>query len=439
MKIGIVSQWYPPEPAFIPGSLAEELAARGHEVRVLTGYPNYPEGRIHRGYRQRWGHRSRHGRITVRRVPLYPSHDASALRRAANYASFALTSSVAAARYLRGVDALYVYHPPASAFAAAAVARLLHRVPVVLHVQDIWPDSVTASPMTPPGRAGQLLHSMLDQTMRRIYRTADSIAVIAPSMRDLLVERGADPAKLRVVLNWTDESLFRPVESSERARTALGHRDRCTVMYAGNLGAFQGVEAAVRAAAAVQHTETLDLVLVGSGTEETSIRALATELGTTNVRFLGRRSPNEMAALYGAADYQLVLLRDLPIFRGTIPSKLQAAFACGSPVLACAPGDSAAIVERSGAGLSCPPEDWRALAERFTQVASAAPAVRAEMARRARETYTAQMSMRQGVDQLEELLMSAAQRRTGVQRRTGLRRRSDATSGAAQSLTDVAP
>ncbi|MEH1124633.1 glycosyltransferase family 4 protein [Micromonospora sp. CPCC 206061] len=406
MKIGIVSQWYPPEPAFIPASLAEELAARGHEVRVLTGFPNYPVGVIYPGYRQQWNAWSTTGRITTRRVPLYPSHDSSAARRIATYASFAATSSVAAVRYLAGVDALYVYHPPATAFAPAALLRLLYRVPAVLHVQDIWPESVTASPMGPRPRG--LVDRALGLAMRQIYRMAHSIAVIAPSMRDLVVERGADPARVRVVLNWADESLFRPVEATEEARREIGYRGRCTVMHAGNIGPFQNICGAIRAAASVERASGVDLVLVGSGIAEGTARTLVADLGATNVRFLGRQEPARMAALYAAADYQLVSLLDLPIFRGTIPSKLQAALSCGSPVVVSAPGDCAGLVERNGVGLSCPPEDWRALADRFVRAASFSPAEHAEMRRRARASYEAHMSKRAGVDELEKMLKAAA-------------------------------
>jgi colanic acid biosynthesis glycosyl transferase WcaI len=411
MKVGIISQWYPPEPGFIVSGLAEELAARGHEVRVLTGFPNYPEGRVYPGYRQRWNHRETNDGVTVRRVPLYSSHDSSAVRRVANYTSFAVSSSLAAVRYLADVDVLYVYHPPATVFAAPALMRLLYRIPAVLHVQDIWPESVTQSSMAPAGAAGKLMHQSLATAMRRVYRSASSIAVIAPSMRDLVVERGADPAKVRVVLNWTDESLFRPVGATEAARHEIGYRGRCTVMHAGNIGRFQNLGDAVRAAAAVEHSGQVDLVVVGSGLEEDSVRALTRDLGTNNVRFLGRRHPSEMAALYGAAHYQLVSLLDLPIFRGTIPSKLQAALSCGSPVIVSAPGDAAQLVERSRVGLSCPPQDWRALADRFRQAAAIVPDDRADMARRARESYEAQMSMRAGVDQLEDMLLDAAGRR----------------------------
>jgi glycosyltransferase involved in cell wall biosynthesis len=115
-----------------------------------------------------------------------------------------------------------------------------------------------------------------------------------------------------------------------------------------------------------------------------------------------------MAALYAAADFQLVTLRDLPMFRGTIPSKLQAALACGSPVLVSVPGDCAELVERAGVGLACPPEDWRALADRMRQAAKLPAAERAEMGRRALETYRSLMSLRSGVDAIEEMLRAVA-------------------------------
>jgi glycosyltransferase involved in cell wall biosynthesis len=410
VRIGIVTQWYPPEPNHITGELAGELAARGHEVRVLTTFPNYPDGRVYPGYRQRWNDSTTTGNITVRRVPVYPSHDGFAMRRAANFLSFAATSSLAATRYLASVDAVYVYHPPATAFAAAAVARLVGRAPIVLHVQDMWPESVTASSMTPPGYRGRLLDRTLTATMRRLYRTASAIAVISPSMAELLVERGADPDKLRVVLNWTDEQLFRPVPATASARAAIGHRGRCTVMFAGNIGPFQRIGTAIRAAVAT-HGQ-VDLVIVGSGLEEPAARRLADGLGASNIRFLGWKPPEQMAALYAAADYQLICLRDLPGLRGTVPSKLQAAFACGAPVIVSAGGDAARIVESAGAGFTCPPEDAAALAERFAAVATLSPESRTEMARRAQRTYQERMSLRTGADQIEDLLLKASARET---------------------------
>ena len=179
MRIGIVSQWYPPEPPYIPADLATELAARGHTVRVLTGYPNYPNGELYAGYRQRWSTVESHDGVTVRRVPLYASHDSSGLRRAANYLSFAATSTAAATRFLKGVDAVYVYLTPATVFAAPAVLKALHGIPSIVHVQDVWPDSVVASPLAPRGPAGRAIDRALTAAVRQIYRLASGIAVIA--------------------------------------------------------------------------------------------------------------------------------------------------------------------------------------------------------------------------------------------------------------------
>ena len=408
MKVGVVSQWFAPEPVHLPGAVANDLAERGHEVRVLTGFPNYPEGRLYPGYRQRWKGRSTVNGCIVRRVPLYPSHDSSGVRRAVNYLSFAATSSAAAIRFLSSVDVVYVYLTPATVFTAPAVLRLLRGVPAVIHLQDLWPESVTASSMAPAGVTGRVVDRILHAAMRRVYRMASSIAVISPSMRDLVVERGADPARVRVVLNWADEAIFRPVDATASARRQLGHRNRCTVMYAGAMGEFQNIDDSVRAAAAVESTGEVDLVLVGSGVAEASARSLATELGAGNVRFLGRRPAEQMPALYAAADYQVVTLRNLPIFHATIPSKLQAALACGSPVVVSVPGDAAALVENAGIGFACPPENWRALADRFLQAVKTSPADRAEMGRRARDCYLSRMSQRAGVDQLEEMLTGAA-------------------------------
>ncbi|MEO3770979.1 glycosyltransferase family 4 protein [Micromonospora sp. B9E7] len=404
MRIGILSYHFPPEPAFIPGSLAEELAARGHEVRVLTGFPDYPGGHVYPGWRQRWHHETHSERLTVRRVPRYPGRAASTKARMASYLSFAGSATWVARRYLGDVDALYVFQLPATTFAAAGVLRLLGQVPAVLHVQDVW--TRDGADETAEDRWAARMGS----AMTRIYRAAARIAVAAPSMRDLVVAAGADPTRVREVLNWTDERIFHPVTPGAAARQLVRRDGRCVVMHAGTIGARQGLETAVRAAAALDRT--MDLVLVGSGADERRVRGLAAELGADNVRFVERRSPVDMPELYAAADYQLVMLRDLPELRGTVPGKLQAALSCASPVVASAGGDTAELVERARAGLSCPPEDWAALADRFWLAATIPPPTRTEMGRRGRSVYLREMSLPAGVDRIERLLHEAAGRAT---------------------------
>ena len=417
MKIGIVTQWWPPEPAsHIPHDLAHGLTTRGHSVKVLTGFPNYPDGVIYPGYRQRWDARFSLDGISVRRVPLYASHDSSATRRAANYLSFAASSSIAAVRFFADVDVVYTYLTPATAATAATCLKAFRAIPSVIHVQDLWPETVTASAMVSNGRMARTVDRILHQAMHQLYRRSTSVAVIAPTMRELVVTRGADPRHVPVVLNWADEALFRPVAATCEARKEVGYRERCTIMYAGTIGPLQNVEASVRAAAAAR--DAVDLVLVGSGIAQAEAQQLATALGADNVRFLGRRPAADMAALYAAVDFQLVTLRNLPIFHGTIPSKLQAALACGSPVVTSAPGDCAAFVEQHGVGVASAPDDWRALADRFRHVAKLSAGERAEMARRAVRVYRTHMSERAGIDQIERILIEASAPRTQGNRNT---------------------
>ncbi|MFG1673495.1 glycosyltransferase family 4 protein [Micromonospora sp. NPDC049282] len=397
MRIGILSYHFPPEPAFIPGSLAEELAARGHEVRVLTGFPDYPGGQVYPGWRQRWRHQTHSERLTVRRVPRYAGGDGSARARTANWLSFAASAGLVGRRYFRDLDALYVFQLPAVTFAATGLLRLLGRVPTVLHVQDVWAEGDPAR----PGESGRWA-GRLDAGLRRLCREAGVVVVGAPSMRELVLAAGAEPDRVRTVLNWTDERLFRPARPGPAACRLVRRDDRCVVMHAGTIGVRQGLETAVRAAAALG--DRMDLVLVGSGAEERRVRGLAAELGADNVRFVDRLSPADMPQLYAAADYQLVMQRDLPELRATVPGKLQAALSCAAPVVASAGGDTAELVERARAGLSCPPEDWAALADRFWLAAAIPPAARVDMGRRGRDAYLGQMSLRAGVDRVEDSL-----------------------------------
>lgn len=400
MRIGVLTYHFPPEPAFIPGSLAEELARRGHEVRVLTGFPDYPGGHSYPGWHQRWRHETHSERLTVRRVPRYTGRNGSVRGRAAGPLSFAGSVSLVGRRFLAGIDALYVHQPPPAAFATASLLRMLGRVPTVVHVPDVWAGGSEPTAGEPSRWAGRIAGAMA-----WTYRRADRIVVAAPSLRDLVVTAGADPDRVEVVLNWTDERIFRPARPSPAAGKLVRRDGRCVVMYAGTIGARQGLETAVRAAAAVDRG--MDLVLVGSGEQERRVRGLAAELRTDNVRFVERRSPLDMPELYAAADYQLVMLRDLPELRGTLPGKLPTALSCAAPVIASAGGDTAEVVERARAGLSCPPEEWDALADRFWLAATIPPAARAEMGRRGREAYLRQMSMPAGVDRIERLLCEA--------------------------------
>jgi colanic acid biosynthesis glycosyl transferase WcaI len=409
MRIGMISQWYEPEPgaAGHPTAVARALKRRGGELRVLTGFPSYPAGRVFDGYQMRpWRSETRDG-IQLRRVPDVPSHDSSALRRSMSLVSFAASATTQVA-WLRGSDVCLVYLSPATVGAAAWLLRRVWRVPYVLYVQDLWPESVSASGFIGNERAIRGVESGLHRLLRGLYRGADSIAAISPSMASTLESRGG-AGKTHVVPNWIDESVFNPNAGSGAGRLRELDRDSVWIMYAGGIGDVQGLESAVRAIAILAQRPDLKLALVGEGVARPSLQRLVSDLGVEErVRFLGARPMASMPALMRQADAQLVSLRDLPLFRGTIPSKLQSSMALGLPVICSVPGDAAVIVNRASCGLAVPPDDSHSLAQAFLAMADAGSAGRMEMGRRAAKFHEEYLSEERGAGLLFDLLSRAA-------------------------------
>lgn len=407
MRIVVLSQWFPPEKAALPADVAHAAAARGHDVTVLTGFPNYPTGQIYNGYQQRARLDAEIDGLHVRRVALYPSHDRNAGKRVANYLSFAATSTAFGWRILRSADAVYVYHPPLTASLGPWLARSLRGAPYVLHVQDLWPESVLESGLL-SGRAVGAVGRLLTRACNAAYRRAAVVIGIAPTMAELLRERGVPADRLAVVPNWADEEIFYPVPRDEALADELGFTDCFCVMFAGNMGDLQGLDVAVRAAAAVRDLSDFRLTLVGDGLARPGLEALARELEADNVMFLPSQPLARMRDVTSTADVQLVCLRDLPFLRGTIPSKLGTVLATGLPVLCSAGGDAPQLVVDAGAGWTCRPDDAASMEQAFRQAHSSSLAERTAMAAAGRRYYQTHLSRAAGTEQIIDALERAA-------------------------------
>lgn len=411
-------QWFEPEPAVVRGlPLATWLARRGHRVEVVTGFPNYPGGRLYPGYRMAPIRREWIGAVLVTRVALYPSHDRSPVRRVGNYASFALTAATIGMLSAKPSDVVYVYHPPATLGIPALAWRRFRRTPFVYHIADMWPESVTESGMIRSDRARNAVDRSLSWWCDRVYRSASAISVLSPGFKRLLLERGVAPEKVEVIYNWADEHVFRPGPPDEGLARELGFSGRFTVLYAGNLGLFQGLDTAVRAAARVRHLEGFQLVLMGTGQAADDLSRLATALGATNVVFLGRRDEKEMGAVNNVADVLLISLKDLAFFRTTVPGKTQVSLASGKPVIISAAGDAADLIEQAHAGIVCPPGDDAALAAAFARMYAAPPTELRTFGSNARRFYEHHLSLDTGAARTEALLERVA---AGVGRRARL-------------------
>lgn len=400
MRVLIVSQYYPPEAVPLPADLAQGLAARGHQVKVLTGFPNYPTGKVFPGYRQRWRSTEQDGAVEIRRVPLFADHSQSALKRMLNYFSFAF-SSATARRLSRGADVVYVYATQMTAGFGPWLWRVTGGRPYVLHVQDLWPDSIVGSSMMAGGTKERVISGALGPWLRSAYKRAAGVIGIAPTMVSTLVSRGVPEDRAHLVYNWADAG--EPVASVLPAADA----PRAEIVYAGNVGDMQDLGTAVRAAHAAADAG-VTLTLVGDGVVKADLQALVGELGADNVRFQDPVPRERMPEIYARADYALVSLKDMPVFRGTIPSKFQAVLSAGVPVVTTVQGDVRRLVEDGDVGLTADAESVASLEAAFRSAAARTTDERAAMAERGRTMYDTHFSRESGISRIEELLSAAA-------------------------------
>ena len=406
-----ITQWFSPEPVTVPTWICTALARRDWDVEVLTAHPNYPSGVVQTGHHAGRYVSETRGGVRVHRAPVYPSHDRSAVRRFANYASWALSASLVAPWRSRRRGVTLVYSSPATAALPAMAARVLVGRRYVLQVQDIWPDSVTATGLvTSPGLM-RLIERGLTWFVGLTYRLAHGIVVISPGAVDLLVERGVPANKVHLVHNWADEQALHPAPRHGRLRQQLEIESSAVIfMYAGAMGPAQSLETAVDAVG--QTKGRAHLVLLGDGVSRTALQARAAIVAPDRIHFCDPVPLDEMSEAMAGADAQLVVLADQPLFAVTMPSKVQGVLATGSLCIASAPGDAARVVTDAG-GFSASPGDVVDLARVMDQVVALTEDERADLRARAERYYRTHLSEQTGADRLSKVLHQALNNQNG--------------------------
>lgn len=402
MNFLIITQYYPPEMEGIPYEVALGLADRGHKVRVITGFPNYPDGKIYKGYSQKWRQYERDGKIQILRVPLYPDHSYNAVKRSANYLSFGL-SSASAWKFARGADAIYVYATQMTATLGPWIWRQIGGAPYIAHVQDLWPESIVGSSLVSGSAKAQLIRKLISPWLSSTYRRAGGVVGIAPTMVRLLKERGSSNSRTHLIYNWGADLSSDKTDRGSRQT----HDEALKLILAGNLGDMQGIETVLEAMSQVQDLD-IRLTIAGSGVASDRLNVYARELSLYNVNFVGRIDRSEMWKYYLDADFALVTLRDLEVFRATIPSRFQAALAHGVPVITNVAGDLSDFVRDNEIGLVALPEDSGSLANVMREAYTLRPADREIYSKNAIETYQSRFSAKAGIDAIEQLLTVAA-------------------------------
>jgi glycosyltransferase involved in cell wall biosynthesis len=405
-RLILLTQWFDPEPTFKGLVFARELHQRGFDVEVVTGFPNYPGGRLYDGYKLRPIQREVIDSVAITRLPLFPSHNRSALGRAANYISFFLSAAFYLTFLARRADILYAYHPPLTVGLAAAVAKTFRRTPTIVDIQDMWPDTLRATGMIGNDNVLRLVGIACSW----LYRKVSHIVVLSPGFKRLLEQRGVRADKVSVIYNWADEASITDEKLADPFPKKPGIKFR--LLFAGNMGRAQALSNLLDAAEIVSNErKDIEFCLLGGGLEADALKQQAVDKKLENICFLPQVPMSEVGAYLAHAHCMLVHLRNDPLFEITIPSKTQAYMAAGKPIIMAVHGDAAELVRRAECGMVIAPEDPKALAVTIMEMASLPIETIANMGRNASDFYQTTLSIAKGVNLFENLFRSVVARK----------------------------
>ena len=384
MNVLLLTQYFWPE-SFGITALARSLRERGVNVTVLTGQPNYPGGVVFEGYSAWRTCREEFDGIEIIRVPIAPRGIKSGLRLAVNYLSFIISASLLGPWLLRGrdFDAVFVYAPSPLLQALPAVfLSWWKRAPLIVWVQDLWPESLSATGFV---RNKKML-GLVASTVRYLYKRTDLVLIPSEAFREPIKRLMPMGGRIAYYPNaFVGERGSSCASSPELSDLVAEIASGSSVVFAGNLGTAQSLETILGAAErVVAQGYPIRFFIVGSGSLSGWIADEVARKRLTNVVLPGRFPPEAMSSIYGAATALLVSLRDEPIFALTIPSKVQGYLAAGKPIIASLNGEGARVIVEAKAGVTCPAGDSEALADAVIQLCGQDDDARSEMGKNGR-------------------------------------------------------
>lgn len=350
MKILVVCQYYYPEP-FRISDICEELVRRGHEVTVVTGVPNYPEGVIYKDYENGARREEVINGVRVFRCHTVPRKTGT-VHRYLNYKSFSRSSC----RFVKSLpddfDVVFINQLSPVMMAKAGIKYAKKRnKPTVLYCLDLWPESLVAGGV----KRDSLIFRYFHRISKRIYRNVDKILVTSKSFSDYFErEFDIDKSKIHYLPQYA-EDVFSEVEPKEP-------NDVCDLLFAGNIGTAQSVVTIVKAAK-ILRDEPVRFHIVGAGVELENLKRFAQENELSNITFYGRRPLDEMPRFYSMADAMLLTLEADPVLSMTLPGKVQSYMAAAKPIIAAVDGEAKLVIEEANCGFCGVAEDEKALAK----------------------------------------------------------------------------
>ena len=374
MRILFFSHYFPPEvnaPASRTFENCKRWVRKGHEVTVVTCAPNCPDGVVYDGYKNRLWQSEVVDGIRVVRVWTYIAANRGAVRRIMNFVSYMCSAALLSLLRLKKPDVIIATSPQFFCGWAGLIASRLRRVPFLLEIRDIWPDSIVVV----GAMKNKSLLRVLYRLEGRMYAAANRIVTVGSGYKADLVDKGVPERQIAVVPNGVDKELFSPAAADKDTARRYFRKDGFTCAYVGTIGMACGLDVVLAAARILQSEGRRDVrfLLVGDGARRRELETTAREEGLDNVVFTGRVPKHRVPRILSAADACLVHLKKADLFKRVLPSKIFEMAAMAKPIILGVEGCAAEVIRDAGAGICIEPENPQALAEAVKRLAGDRP------------------------------------------------------------------
>ena len=368
MHILFLTDNFPPEgnaPATRTFEHAREWVSKGHKVTVITCAPNFPEGKVFDGYKNRWLTKKTIEGINVWRVKTYITANEGFIKRIIDYVSFMISSFVFGL-FVGKVDVVVGTSPQFFTVISAWALALFKRVLFVFELRDVWPASITAV----GAMRGSWIIIILEKLELFLYRQADLIISVTHGIKSDLQNRGVSADKIKVVLNGVDLERYSPLQKKDESLADKYElKNKFVIGYVGTHGLAHALENVIEAAELIAKEDNIRILFAGGGADRSRLEKIVSERGLENVVMIPRQPKDQMPQVWSLCDISLVHLKDAPLFKTAIPSKIFESMAMGLPILMAVPiGEATDIIEEYGAGINVSPGCPKELSKKFLEL-----------------------------------------------------------------------
>ena len=402
MKLVFLTQYFPPEigaPQARLFELARGLKNKGHEVTIVTAFPNYPGGKILFNYKLGLFMEEEMEGLKVLRTWIYPSHSKSFLKRLANYFSFVFSSMFCGIFKLGKVDLFICETPPLFLGISAYVLSRLKGAGMYLYVSDLWPASAVD--------LGMLKNKILIRMSKRLeyflYRKSKKVIVVTAGIKKILDTDDTLKDKVFVVTNGVDAELFKSSDKTKVREFAGLPREKFVIMYSGNHGIAQNLFTVLKCAKRTISNPDLLYVFAGDGVEKPLLMEIKEKEGLSNVVFLKSFPKNEMPLVLSSADAAVIPLKNIKLFEKALPSKMFEMMSMGIPVIMGVKGEAAEVIKTAVCGINIPPEDENSMEKAVFELYNSIE-LRERLGRNGREYVKVHFSREKIINIFERLL-----------------------------------